>query len=77
MKRGVLNYSMTWEQNGEKREELFFNKMSTLKAYIDILTGSWNKPYSCDNVSSLRLWEIYKSGKVEDITWKVNSFLDR
>ena len=77
MKKGVLNYSMTWEQDGEKREELYCLKMSALKAYMDILTRSWDAPYSHDNISSLRLWEIYKSGKVEDITSRVNSFLDR
>lgn len=77
MKRGVLNYSMTWKQNGEKREEIFPGKLCAIKAYVDILTGSWSKPYSCDNVSLLRLWENYKSGRIEDITWKVNSFLDR
>lgn len=70
MKRGVLNYSMTWEQDGEKHEEIFPCKLSAIKAYL-------NKPCSHDNISSLRLWETYKSGKVEDITWKVNSFLDR
>ena len=70
MKKGVLNYSMTWEQDGEKREELYCLKMSALKAYL-------NKLCSCDNISSLRLWEIYKSGRIENITWKVNSFLDR
>lgn len=70
MKRGVLNYSMTWKQDGEKREEIFPCKLSAIKAYL-------NKLYSCDNISSLRLWEIYKSGRIENITWKVNSFLDR
>ena len=77
MKRGVLNYSMTWEQDGEKREELFFNKMSAIKTYIDTLTRNWGRPFHDDGISELRLLEIYKSGKVEDITWKVNSFLDR
>lgn len=75
MKRGVLNYSMTWEQDGKKCEELYCLKMSALKAYMDILTRFWGTPYSRDSISSLRLWEIYKSGKVEDITGKVNKFL--
>lgn len=76
MKRGVLNYSMTWNQDGEKREEIFPGKLPAIKAYVDILTKPRNKPYSFDNISSLRLWEIYKSGRIENITWKVNSFLE-
>ena len=77
MKRGVLNYSMTWMQDGEKREELHFSKIRALKAYMDILTRFWDTPYSHDNISSLRLWEIYKSGRIEDITGDVNRFLEK
>lgn len=77
MKRGVLNYSITWRENGERREELFFNKMSAVKTYIDIITRNWDRPFHDDGISGLRLLEICKSGKVEDITSRVNSFLDR
>lgn len=76
MKRGVLNYSMTWRQDGEKREELFFNKMSAIKTYIDMLTRNWGRPYHDDGISELCLLEIYNSGRIEDITGKVNRFLD-
>lgn len=76
MKRGVLNYSMTWKQNGEKCEELFFNKMSAIRAYIGTITRNWERPYHDDGISELRLLEIYNSGRIEDITGKVNSFLE-
>ena len=75
MKRGVLNYSLTWRQDGEKFEELFFNKMSAVKTYIDTITRNWDRPFHDDGISELRLFEICESGKVEDITGKVNKFL--
>lgn len=75
MKRGVLNYSITWRENGEKREELYFGKIHAVKAYLDMLTRHWGRPFHDDGISELKFLEIYKSGKVEDITEKVNKFL--
>lgn len=71
MKKGVLNYSITWKENGEKREELYFTKFETVAAYIDILREA-----NC-NISSLRIWEVYRniSKPAEDITGRVNRFL--
>lgn len=71
MKRGVLNYSITWKENGEKREELYFSKLSTIAAYIDMLRAADR------NISSLRIWEVYRniSKPAEDITGRVNRFL--
>ena len=71
MKRGVLNYSITWKENGEKREALYCSKPYTIAAYIDMLRAA-NR-----NISELRIWEIYKSTTkpAEDITSRVNRFL--
>ena len=71
MKKGVLNYSITWKENGEKREELYFTKFETVAAYIDILREA------NQNISELRIWEIYRSTTkpAEDITGRVNRFL--
>lgn len=71
MKKGVLNYSITWKENGEKREELYFTKFETVAAYIDILREA------NQNISSLRIWEVYRniSKPAEDITGRVNRFL--
>lgn len=71
MKKGVLNYSLTWKENGEKREELYFTKFETVAAYIDMLRAA-NR-----NISSLRIWEVYRniSKPAEDITGRVNRFL--
>lgn len=71
MKRGVLNYSITWKENGEKREELYFTKFATVAAYIDILREANH------NISGLRIWEVYQNinKPAEDITGRVNRFL--
>ena len=71
MKKGVLNYSITWQEDGEKREELYCSKLYTIAAYIDMLRAA-NR-----NISELRIWEIYKSiaKPAEDITSRVNRFL--
>lgn len=71
MKRGILNYSITWKENGEKREELYCSKLYTIAAYIDMLRAA-NR-----NISELRIWEIYRSitKPAEDITGRVNRFL--
>lgn len=70
MKKGVLNYSITWKENGEQREEIIFTKFDTIAAYIDILK------HPDRNISSLRIWEVYKNMKpAEDITGRINRFL--
>lgn len=75
MKRGVLNYSITWCENGERREELHCGKIDAVKAYLDMIIRHWDRPFRDDGISELKCLEIYKSGKVEDITQKVNKFL--
>lgn len=75
MKRGILSYSITWNQNGEKHEEILFSKLSVIKAYVDMLTRHWNTAYHNDGISALRLWDIRRNGTTEDITEKVNKFL--
>ena len=71
MKKGVLNYSITWKEGDQHREELYFTKFETVAAYIDILR-------ECNrNISSLRIWEVYRniSKPAEDITGRINLFL--
>lgn len=75
MKRGVLNYSMTWNQCDEKHEELYFTKVSMIKAYTEMITRHWDRPFHDDGVSSLTLWEIRKTGDPKNITGEVNNFL--
>ena len=73
MKKGVLNYSITWQEDGERREKLHFTKFETVAAYIDILRECRTKT----NISSLRIWEVYQNinKPAEDITSRVNRFL--
>lgn len=74
MKKGVLNYSITWQEDGEKREKLYFTKFATVAAYIDILRECRTTK---TNISSLRIWEVYQNinKPAEDITGRVNRFL--
>lgn len=79
MKKGVLNYSITWNQDGQKREELCFNKKDTVYRYLDILFSDMDDRLTGkgSHISSLRILEIYTNPtkQPEDITGKVNKFL--
>lgn len=70
MKKGVMNYSITWNESGRKNEKIFFTKFETISEYITILK-------SCNTaISELKIWEIYRSLKpAEDITSRINQFL--
>ena len=62
-----LNYSITWNENGEQKEILIFTHQDMIKKYIDMLENSYN-------ISLLKVWKIYNQGK-EDYTGKLNSFI--
>ena len=62
-----LNYSITWNENGEQKEILIFTHKDMIKKYIDMLENSYN-------ISLLKVWKIYNQGK-EDYTGKLNSFI--
>lgn len=61
-----LNYSITWNENGEQKEILIFTHKDMIKKYIDML-GNYN-------ISLLTVWKVYNQGK-EDYTDKLNSFI--
>lgn len=75
MKKGVMNYCMTWKQDDTNHEEIFFSKLSMIKAYVDMLTRNWNTGYQDDGISSLTLLEMHRDGTSKNITGKVNDFL--
>ena len=62
-----LNYSITWNENGEQTEILIFTHKDMIKKYIDMLENSYN-------ISLLKVWKVYNQGK-EDYTGKLNSFI--
>ena len=62
-----LNYSITWNENGEQKEILIFTHKDMIKKYIDMLENSYN-------ISLLKVWKVYNQGK-EDYTDKLNSFI--
>ena len=62
-----LNYSITWNENGEQKEILIFTHKDMIKKYIDMLENSYN-------ISLLKVWKIYNQEK-EDYTDKLNSFI--
>ena len=62
-----LNYSITWNENGEQKEILIFTHKDMIKKYIDMLENSYN-------ISLLKVWKVYNQGK-EDYTGKLNSFI--
>lgn len=72
MKKGVLNYSMTWSQSGENHEEIYFRKLDLIAAYTQMLT----QDNLIGKISALRLLEIPRADKpAKDITGSVNRFL--
>ena len=62
-----LNYSITWNENGEQKEILIFTHKDMIKKYIDMLENNYN-------ISLLKVWKVYNQGK-EDYTVKLNSFI--
>ena len=62
-----LNYSITWNENGEQKEILIFTHKDMIKKYIDMLENSYN-------ISLLKVWKVYNHG-IEDYTGKLNSFI--
>lgn len=71
MKRGVINYSVTWQEDGSEHEEIYFSKFNAVARYMEIIM-------ECNYyVSCLRIWEIYRSlnRPMADITDRVNRFL--
>ena len=79
MKKGVLNYSITWNQDGEKHEEIYFTKMDTVRRYLNIMVYDLDQRLDGNStcINSLRVWEIYTAPtkQPEDITGRINKFL--
>ena len=80
MKKGLLNYSITWKEDGANREECYFTKRSTVKRYIDLLDSDRDARLSGKHIagiSSLTVWEIYSrpDKPAQDITGAINKFL--
>lgn len=69
MKKGILNYSITWVEYGNDQEMIFFSKKEAVKTYVDLLSAN-------RNISNLKFWECYTTTKpAKDITTAVNRFL--
>lgn len=63
-----LNYSITWNENGEEKELLLFSHQAMLEEYLNML-GSGR------NISSLKVWKIYERSENEEYTGKLNKFI--
>ena len=63
-----LNYSITWNEDGEPKEILLFSHQGMLETYLNML-GSGR------NISSLKVWKIFKKSGKEEYTGKLNSFI--
>ena len=73
MKKGVMNYSLTWMENDEEHEQLFCTKAGAIRAYIVLMYAHIEEGR---NISSLKFWECYTTMKpAKDITTAVNRFL--
>lgn len=68
----IVNYGMTYYEDGTKKDRLFFSKMSLIRAYLNILD-------SRRNVSFLQCyqWEGKRNPKLVYITDSINRFLYR
>lgn len=77
MKKGVLNYSITFKADGGKFEEVILTKRDTIKRYIFILDYA-AKAGEYNGISELRVWEIYTNPEkpAQDITSRINRFLE-
>ena len=71
MKRGVLNYSITWNENDRQNENIYFSKFETIAAYIDLLRQPERQ------ISSLTVYEIPRdfTKPAENITGRINKFI--
>lgn len=71
MKRGVLNYSVKWNENGRQNENIYFSKFETVAAYIDLLRQPERK------ISVLTVYEIPRdfTKPAENITGRINKFI--
>lgn len=73
----ILNYSITYIDNGKPQEELPITKLDAIERYIELLA---NHKYShIDNgipstISDLKIYKITTNGAI-DITGNVNKFL--
>ena len=73
----VLNYSITYIDNGKTQEELPITKLNAIERYIELLT---NCKYSHidkgipSTISELKIYKITSKGAI-DITGNVNKFL--
>lgn len=70
--KAILNYCIAYHENGKDHDEIYFSKLSLVKAYIDLL-GSRR------DISSLKCyqWEGKKNPTRKDITSAINLFLYR
>ena len=79
MKKGVMNYSITWNQDGKKHENIYFTKMDAVRNYLNIMVCDLDRRLEGDSagISFLRIWEIYTdpTKQPEDITGRINKFL--
>lgn len=81
MKKGVLNYSITWNADGGKFENVILTKRAAIKRYISILDNCQEARLSgrqAPGISALRVWEIYTNPEkpAQDITGRINRFLE-
>jgi hypothetical protein len=77
VKRGLLNYSVSWNEDGRKHEECYFSKLSAIRAYINMIYRDRDDRIEGkkSGISSLSVVEIYNTGHAENITGKINRFL--
>lgn len=68
----ILNYGLTYYEDGIKKDDLFLCKKTLIKTYIDMLDSG-------RNISSLQCfqWEGKRNPKLVWITDNVNEFLAR
>lgn len=64
-----LNYSITWNEDGEPKEIILFSHHGTLETYLSMLGSS-------RNISDLKVWKIFKKSEKEEYTGKLNSFIE-
>ena len=64
-----LNYSITWNEDGEAKEILLFSHHGMIETYLSMI-GSGR------NISSLKVWKIFKKSEKEEYTGRLNSFIE-
>lgn len=73
----VLNYSITYNDNGKPQEELPITKLHAIQRYIELLTNykySHIENGSPSNISDLKIFKVTTKEAIE-ITANVNKFL--